>query len=110
MNNNNNTLAYLKLSCSFYFRLTRLSSHADLWTNRLENISENLLPQVLMFRSDLSKLELSRFCRGSGPIMDDYQPELSKWEYYYLLFLVILPVKLFCDLWAWMGWEVFKNN
>lgn len=36
--------------------------------------------------------------------------ELSDSTYYVLLALVVLPVKLFFDLWSWLGWELFKNN
>jgi len=35
---------------------------------------------------------------------------ISDVEYYYFLFLVIIPVYLFFSLWAWLGWELFRNN
>lgn len=36
--------------------------------------------------------------------------ELTDFEYYFLLVLMIIPVYLFLGLWAWMGWQLFKNN
>lgn len=30
--------------------------------------------------------------------------------YYLGLLLIVIPVKLFFDLFAWIGWELFKNN
>lgn len=36
--------------------------------------------------------------------------EIPDLEYYILVTLVVLPVKLFFDLWAWLGWELYKNN
>jgi hypothetical protein len=36
--------------------------------------------------------------------------EITDGVYYLLLTLVIVPIKLFFDLWALLGWELFKNN
>lgn len=36
--------------------------------------------------------------------------EIPDGVYYFLLLLVLLPVKLFFDLWAGLGWQLFKNN
>lgn len=36
--------------------------------------------------------------------------EIGDTIYYLLVLLVALPVKLFFDLWSWLGWELFINN
>jgi hypothetical protein len=36
--------------------------------------------------------------------------EFSTTEYYIILCILIIPVYYFFQLWAWLGWELFKNN
>lgn len=36
--------------------------------------------------------------------------EIGDCTYYYLLFLIVVPVKLFFDLWSWFGWSLYINN
>ncbi|KAK4874935.1 hypothetical protein RN001_014295 [Aquatica leii] len=48
-------------------------------------------------------------CQNSHLLVQDFM-ELTDTAYYILLAIVLLPVKLFFGLWAWLGWELFKNN
>lgn len=65
------------------------------------------IQEFLEFLSKSSKLIFS-FCLIS--LNPGLLEDMDEYVNYILLLLIILPVVLFINLWAGIGWELFVNN